>query len=75
MIKCHPPYTLLNQINHHKYGIHLYEKLSTELLAQAVTKNVKIMSTKTGRLLFLNTFSTRKKLLKLLIPGILNSNN
>ena len=74
MIKCHPPNTQLNQINHHKYGIYLYGKLSTELLAQAVTKNVKIMSTKTGRLLFLNTFSTGKKLLKLLIPGILNSN-
>ena len=38
MIKYQVPHTRFDQISNHKHDIHLYEKLSTKLLVQAVIK-------------------------------------
>ena len=52
MISYQFPYTLFDQLSDNTYGISLYGRLFTKLLAQAANKNTKFMFTKTGRLLY-----------------------
>ena len=50
IIKNKLSHTWLDQINVYKYGIYLYGKLATKLLALAANKNTNFLFTKTGRL-------------------------